>query len=309
MGELTWGTPLFFDLWAAGMAGGAYFVAFLVNLLIGDKEDRLLKLSTYIGVPLVLLGVVAIIVDLGEPFRAWHMYIGLRPFLWKVLPGVGAASYRAWPPSLVLYPGSPMSLGGWVLVIFSVCGVALIALWLLESAKSIGKLGGVIKLLTWVAFVFATLVMAYTGVVLSVSSMELWSTTFLLTPLFVASATGTGVGALLIGVRLTRPKESELMAQLRIVLVVLVLVQLALLAGFLIWLSVAGVVGPLISGSLALYFWIGAVLVGLLLPLALEFGSLKGKAKSLGAAVLVSPILVLLGAFALRATVIIGGQI
>ena len=59
MGELTWGTPLFFDLWVAGMAGGAYFVAFLVNLLIGDKEDRLLKLSTYIGVPLVLLGVVA----------------------------------------------------------------------------------------------------------------------------------------------------------------------------------------------------------------------------------------------------------
>ena len=79
MGEITWGTPLFFDLWAAGMAGGAFFAAFLLNLFGIDKQRRLLKVATYIGIPLVLLGVVLIIADLGEPLRAFNMYLGLRP--------------------------------------------------------------------------------------------------------------------------------------------------------------------------------------------------------------------------------------
>ncbi|HUV95375.1 MAG TPA: NrfD/PsrC family molybdoenzyme membrane anchor subunit, partial [Anaerolineae bacterium] len=82
MGELSWGTPLFFDLWVAGMAGGAYFAAFLTHLFGANEDQRLLKLATYVGVPMVLLGVLTLVVDLGEPFRFWHLYVGLTPYWW-----------------------------------------------------------------------------------------------------------------------------------------------------------------------------------------------------------------------------------
>jgi len=298
MGELTWGTPLFFDLWMAGMAGGAYFAAFLIHLFGADEEKRLLKLATYIGVPLVLLGVLAIIIDLGEPLRAFNIYVGLRPWSWQVVSGGGAASLRAWPPSVTFHLTSPMSLGGWILVIFSVAGVALIVLWFAKTTIALA-----IKVLTWIGFAFAVLVMTYTGVVLSASSQALWQATFLVPPLFVASATSTGLAALMIALQLTGARErAAVMAQLRKALTVLVIVQLVVLVGFLLWLSVAGVVGPLISGTLCLFFWVGVVLLGLLIPLGLEFSALRGRA------VLASPALVLLGGLVLRAVVVIGGQ-
>lgn len=323
MGELTWGTPLFFDLWTAGMAGGAYFAAFLIHLFGADKEKRLLKLATYIGVPLVLLGVLALVIDLGEPFRAWHLFVGLRPSSWQVVSTYGALSSRTWPPSLALYPISPMSLGSWILVVWSVTGVVLIALWFAEIVESPEQLGGFMgrvayllrplvpatKALTWIAFVFAIPLMTYTGVVLSASSQVLWQATFLVPPLFVASATSTGVAVLMIAVQLTGAREpAPAMAQLRKALAVLIIMQLAVLLGFLLWLSIAGVVGPLISGTLGLLFWVGVVLLGLLVPLGLEFNALRRKGEAIGATVMASPVLVLLGGLVLRAVVVIGGQ-
>jgi formate-dependent nitrite reductase membrane component NrfD len=90
---------------------------------------------------------------------------------------------------------------------------------------------------------------------------------------------------------------------------VLIIVQLVVLAAFLIWLGIAGEVGALISGVLGLAFWVGVVALGLVAPLLLQFRALKGAGEAKGAAVLVSPILVLLGGFVLRAVVVIGGQI
>lgn len=51
--------------------------------------------------------------------------------------------------------------------------------------------------------------MTYTGVVLATSSMPLWSNTLLLPALFVLSATCTGIGALIIMIRLLRGREAE----------------------------------------------------------------------------------------------------
>jgi len=324
MGELAWGTPLILDLWMAGIAGGAYFAAFLIYLFGADEEKRLLKLATYIGVPLVLLGVLALVIDLGEPFRAQHLFVGLRPSSWHVVSGYGAASLGTWPPSLTLYPISPMSLGSWILVVWSVTAVALIALWFAEIVESPEELGGIVgevayllrplvpatKVLTWIGLVFAILMMTYTGVVLSASSQALWQATFLLPSLFVTSATSTGVAVLLIMARLAGARQrGPAMAQLRKALAVLIVMQLAVLVGFLLWLGAAGLVGPLISGRLGTLFWIGVVLLGLLVPLGLESSALRRKAEAMEAAAMASPVLVLLGGLVLRAVVVIGGQI
>jgi len=324
MGELTWGTPLFFDLWMAGMAGGAYFAAFLIYLFGADEEKHLLKLATYVGVPLVLLGVLALVVDLGEPSRARNLFLGLCPLSWEVVSGRGAESLRAWPPSLVLYPISPMSLGSWILVVWSVTAVALIALWFAELVESPEEIGGVVgevayllrplvpatKVLTWIGLVFAVLMMTYTGVVLSVSSRALWQATFLVPSLFVTSATSAGVALLLIVTRLMEAAEpAAAMAQLRRALAVLIVMQLAVLLGFLLWLAAVGAVQPLISGTLGLFFWVGVVLIGLLVPLGLESSVWRRRTEAIEAMATASPVLVLLGGLVLRAVVVIGGQI
>ena len=316
MGELTWGLPLFFDLWAAGMAGGAFFAAFLLNLFGLDDERRLLKTATYIGVPLVLLGVVLIIADLGEPLRAFNMYIGLRPQGWEMLSATGASSLRLWPPHLAVFPVSPMSIGGWALVLFTLAGIALIVLFLAESAKAwelqgavgwgvdvLKALRPVTTLVSWAAFGLAILVMAYTGVVLAASSMPLWSATLLLPAMFVSSAILTGVAALILVLGIVKAQGGTTPV-LRSALKTLIIVQIVLLALFLIWALSAGVAGTLVSGGLGLTFWVGVVVVGLVLPLLLELGT----AKSEGALILLSPLMVVVGGLLLRATVIIAGQ-
>ena len=325
MEELAWGTPLFFDLWMAGMAGGAYFAGFLLHAFGVDREKRLLKGAVYVGVPLVLLGVMTLVIDLGEPMGSWHLFVRLRPLLWKVIPGSGAASIRGWPPALSVYPISPMSMGSWVLVIWSTSAVVLMALWFAEAAERPEELGDLLggvakalrplvraeKALTWIGLLFAILMMTYTGVVLSASSQPLWETTLLLPALFVVSATATGVAALIPIGKVAGGRARALepgMTLLREVLGVLLAIQLVVLVAFVIWLNSAGEMGPLVSGRQGLLFWIGAVLVGLVIPMVLEFGALARKVEARGASMLVSPILVMLGGFALRAAVIIGGQ-
>lgn len=297
MEELTWGMPLFFDLWMAGMAGGAYFAAFLIHLFGADKEKRLLKLATYIGVPLVLLGVLTLVIDLGKPTWSWHLFVRFRLI-------------------------SSMSMGSWILFIWSIVAVALIALWfaeIVESPEQLGLLGRVAyvlrplvpatKALTWIAFVFAVLLMTYTGVVLSTTSQVLWRSTLLLPALFVASAVSTGLAVLMIAVQLTGARElAPAMAQLRKALAVLIIVQLVVLVGFFLWLSAAGAVAPLISGTLGLLFWIGVVLIGLLAPLGLELKAIaRGERANLAS--FLSALWVMIGGFILRAVMVLGGQI
>ena len=310
MAELVWGTPLFFDLWAAGMAGGAYFAAFLLNLFGVDEDSRLLKLATYIAVPLVLAGVVLIIADLGMPLRAFNMYIGQQPVVWGIAGGTGAEAVRGWPWFLNVFPLSPMSIGGWALVFFSVSGVLLIAVYIWDKVKGQDTSGiatkPVGKILTWIAFALAVLVMAYTGVVLSVSSMALWSATLLVPALFVASAIGTGVAALCIVVQLTKAASPGLRQLLKRALVVLIVIEILVLAVFLVWLSAAGLASPIVSGGPGLLLWIGTVVLGLVVPLVLE---VVWKTRTSAAAMLVSPLLVVLGGLAMRAAVVIAGQL
>lgn len=136
------------------------------------------------------------------------------------------------------------------------------------------------------------------------SRKALWRASWLIPSLFVASATGTGVAALL----LTAPwvgikRDSSLRTPLQRALAVLVGIQLVVLVALLIWLGAAGVAAPLISRGVGIVFWIGVVLLGLVLPLILLGSTLREKASA------VAPLLVLLGGLLLRAVIVVGGQI
>ena len=284
MEEMVWGWPLIIDLWAAGVAGGGFFAAFLVDRFTGRQHKRLLQIATWIGVPLVLLGVLLLVVDLGNQLWFWHLMVRFVPF------------------SPMVYPVSPMSVGTWVLTLWAIVGVILIALWLAESkVKGFAVLERFVPLteiLIWINLVVSVVVITYTGVVLSNTNIPGWTTVFL-PILFVVSAIFTGAAAIQLVSIILRRDVPKVFGRATLILAALNVVALI---GFLVTVPT----GILVAGQLAPWFWIGMVLIGLIVPAGLEFWALKGQRTM--PFVLASTVCVLVGGLVLRAMVLLGGQ-
>jgi formate-dependent nitrite reductase membrane component NrfD len=281
---MVWGWPLIIDLWAAGVAGGAFLAAFLADRFTGRRNKQLIQVATWVGVPLVLLGVLLLVVDLGNQLWFWHLMVRFAPF------------------SLVIFPISPMSIGTWVLTLWSVCGVILIVLWLAESkAPAFAVLERFVPLtevLVWINVALSIIVITYTGVVLSNTNVPVWTTPFL-PALFVSSAIFTGTAAIRFVSALLGKDVPEKLGKASLVLAV---GQVVALIGFL----VTAPAGVLVDGPLAVWFWIGAVLIGLIVPFGLELWTLRTQRTM--PLVLASTLCVLVGGLVLRAMVLLGGQ-
>ena len=315
---MTWGAPIWFDLWLAGMAGGAYFAGFLADRLIGGGNRKLLRLATYLGIPLAVIGVILLVVDLGQPIRFWHLL----------------AEFNL---------ASAMSMGTWILLVWVGIAVIMAILWWAEqflSEEAARNLRSLTGLLAWIDVVFAVFLMAYTGALLAVSNQPLWAGTVLLPSLFVASAISTGVAILiitaLIATAITKGGRTELklainqltgttdwaipsrtVGQLAKTLAGVILIELVALIGYAIWLGTSAMVGAgealklLTTGALAAPFWIGAVLLALLVPFGLlaAYRRKELETKAVWRAIVTSSVCVILGGLILRAVIAIGGQI
>ena len=213
----------------------------------------------------------------------------------------------------------------WVLI-----ALVMMATWWFENraseqtARNLRRISGP---LSWVNLIFAVLLMTYTGALLASSNQPIWSSTLLLPALFVASALCTGVALLIImaliinavkrgsSAGLTIPRET--IGQMAKALVWVISIELVVMAGYAIWLSISTMSGAgealslLTIGTLAIPFWVVVVLIGLLIPLALLIIN-RGKALAAKATlniVVASATCVLLGGLALRAVMIVGGQL
>lgn len=285
MEEAVWGWPLIIDLWAAGVAGGGFFAAFLVDRFTGRRNRQLIQIATWVGVPLVLLGVLLLVVDLGNQLRFWHLMVRLVPF------------------SLTFLPRSPMSIGTWVLSAWSICGVILIALWLGEQRVPgfvvLKRFAPLAEILIWINFALSVFVITYTGVVLSNTNMPMWTTMFL-PALFVSSAIFTGTAAIQLVSTLLGKDVPEEFGKASLVLAG---IQVVALIGFLVTVPAHVLVG----GPLTAWFWVGAVLIGMIVPFALELWTLRVQRTM--PFVLSSTLCVLVGGLVLRAMVLLGGQV
>jgi formate-dependent nitrite reductase membrane component NrfD len=305
---LTWNYVIAIYLWIAGIAGGAYFAAFLIDRFSGGRHKVLMKTAMIIGVPLVALGSLLLVVDLGEPLRFWHLFVRFRP-------------------------ESAMSLGAWILLSFALLGAAMLLLWALQWLKlsqqklrSVALVNGV---LSWIALVLAALVVSYTGVLLSATNQPLWARTYLLPALFVASAVSTGTGVIFLAARMrldvlvdrllagsgegTPGGTVHVMGSAAAIVGVM---EVLVLLAYLGWLTsfstplAAQALAVLISGPLRLLFWGGVVLVGLLVPMLVELLSMRraGAQPAARGAWVATTSLVLLGALVLRVVMVLGGQ-
>jgi formate-dependent nitrite reductase membrane component NrfD len=291
-----WGPLIAWYLFLAGVGAGAYLVGAAADYL-GERYRPLVKPGIYLGAPLVAIGSVLLLLDLGAPLRSWRGF---------------------------LRPGSSMiSVGIIIISVFIILGAIHIAALLFKlklSRSALGWLGGVNAL-------FALGTAIYTGLLLGVvKAVPFWNTP-MLPLLFLVSALSTGMGAVLLVVGLRRwvaPKaveaEAEQVTQAvhalsRIDIPFIVTEVLVLF--FLLFLMAASrstaaeSARYLVAGGYAVAFWLGVVVVGLLVPVTLEAWSLtRGKELSLARLAdlgVITGLCLLVGGLILRYAVLAAG--
>ncbi len=309
--EWTW--YILFYFFVAGISGGSYVIATLFRLR-GDRADEpAARLGYYVAFVALLPAPILLTLDLGRPLRFWHM-------MWNTTPGEPGLNFKYW---------TPMSVGVWALVLFGV----FVTVSFLESLVRDGKLGtsaghraasgldGVFgRIFISVGAIVGLFIAGYTGVLLAVSNQPVWSDTWALGGLFLASGL-SGSAAMLMLLQRSRPaarasegalvRSERLYAALELVLIVIFVVTLipdgtlGIVFGFpwiLLWLvALAGLV-PGIGGLLTS----GLTVRGEPEPAPSGSGG-TAVATAERTSVMTSvavPILVLLGVLALRAAII-----
>jgi formate-dependent nitrite reductase membrane component NrfD len=289
-----WGWLVVLYFFFGGIAAGAYFVGTLVDLL-GEERDRpIAKAAFYISAPLVAVCGILLILDLERPERFWHM-------LFQSNTGIPAFKY--W---------SPMSVGAWALMLFSLFSGASFVGTLAEDGKfGLGRFSGLAQTLhrgivgtlfqlagTAVGFFIAS----YTGALLTATNQPFWSDSTLIGALFLASAASTGIAAILLLMSFWRRAPQESVANLERTDRWAMLLELALLIAFVASL---GGLAPAFIGSIYGMLLIGGTLaVGVIVPLVISW-----RTHPLGAnSTIIAALLALVGGFILRYAIVMAGQ-
>lgn len=180
-----WGNPIAAYLFLGGVAGGSALLgagAQLAGKPLLCRNSRLSALAA------VSVGAVALVADLGRPERFHHM---LRTFK----------------------PSSPMSVGSWILTVFSVgAGVAGVSELdrMTGSRVPLGPLRRLLRSLEepagYEAAVFATPLAAYTAVLLSNTANPTWNAAREDLPFVFVSSASLAAGGL--GMMTTPARES-----------------------------------------------------------------------------------------------------
>lgn len=285
-----WGWYVVLYFFLGGLSGGCYFIASLLALL-GDPRDRpAIRLGYLIAFPLVVICGILLIIDLGMPFRFWHMLIQSEQV-----------------PALMFKPWSPISVGSWVLMAFSFFAFVSFVGSLVEAGRirqpllvridaqareaprPLAVLWGVLG-----AF-FGFFLAGYTGVLVTASGEAVWHNAQLLGALFLTSAASTSYALLLVvllrrGASHTDSTLVKLARADRWAIALEILILTVMLVGL------GSLARPFVTGGFGIVFWIGVVVIGLIAPLVLHrrshgSGDARRKVKLAATCVLVGGLL------------------
>jgi formate-dependent nitrite reductase membrane component NrfD len=319
--EFHWNMLIVFYLFTAGMSAGAFFVSGLATYLGGERYERISRIGALLAPWPLALGLGALIFDLTKPFEFWWLFLTVE--------------YT-----------SPMSIGSWLLTGFSILSFIYFILWFPRPWRDLlrlpRRLSDLTHLSAWrpldrseittarrlVAAVGAPLAIGvgmYTGVLLgAVPARPFWNTP-MVAQLFLMSAMSSGVATVLLVVSLLRPPAGHVhhhsehhflisLDTMLIVLEILMVIPFFLHQTLNTWSS-AESLNLVMGGPYTWPFWGGVVVLGLLLPLAIEgyelfpvvwkeqavkYGRLWGG---------LSASLVLIGGFLLRYVFVYAGQV
>src|SRR5687768_2407016 len=131
--------PILIDIYffLGGVAGGAFVIATIANLLDGSRYREVVRVGYYVAFAALIPCPILLIVDLGIPTRFLNMLMVSKPSL-----DIGMSAVTAGP--FHLKPYSPMSAGAWGLMAFSACAfVCAGETWLADRRPpSPGGFGG-----------------------------------------------------------------------------------------------------------------------------------------------------------------------
>ena len=274
----------------AGISGGAFVIGTMLRLWGNRADAAASRLAFLISFPLLLICPILLTLDLGQPIRFWHMLVDV---------GSGTPVFKAY---------SPMSLGVWGLTLFGLFSFVMFLAAVGEGGylrwRVLAGAGRVMSSALGKAFmvigaIFGFFVAAYTGVLLAVSNQPVWSDTWTLGGLFLASGLSGAAASILLlsrGRRESAVSDGKLMEADRY----FIILELVLIVLFLVTLG--GLVSKVLGGGWIL-LWL-VVLIGTLVPLAIHWRP----ALMRHLPPVVAPILVLVGVLALRAVIIFSAQ-
>jgi formate-dependent nitrite reductase membrane component NrfD len=186
-----WHWEIIWYLFFGGLAAGCYIIATIASLS-GSRENRaVVRTGYYLSLLALLPCPLLLIKDLGRPERFLHM---LRLFKVK----------------------SPMSMGTWSLVTFSLFSGTTA---LIQAARDglLGRWWGARflaalpqKLIAFPGTTVGFFLGSYTGVLLTATSVPLWSRSKLLGGIFLTSALSTSSALISFVLRLTNAPRSAL---------------------------------------------------------------------------------------------------
>jgi formate-dependent nitrite reductase membrane component NrfD len=237
-----WGWYIVWYFFLGGIAGGTYVLGAILRLLRDERDEPVARIAFVSSFGAMVICPVLLTLDLGKPARFWHMLVD---------PTGPAVNFK---------PMSPMSVGVWILLGFGLFS-SLSFVDVLGRRRLLGR-GALSRALHVVGALFGLGLAGYTGVLLSVSNQPLWSDTWTLGGLFLAS--GLSIATVTLGLLAGwRGAESATMDKLRRAATWFLVLEVAWLVLF--FLTLRGVALHSMRGGW-LVLWL-LVLLGILVPI------------------------------------------
>jgi formate-dependent nitrite reductase membrane component NrfD len=272
-----------------GLSGGAYAIGTLMRLVGAPADQRIARIAFVVSFLALIPCPIFLVLDLGQPARFLNMLVDASN---------GGLAFK---------PESPMSLGAWALLFFGLFSfVSFVgALAEMGTVRALSPFAGFFRgplEAVWniVGTAFGFFICGYTGVLLAVSNQPVWSDGWPLGGVFLASSLTGAAALLLILARSRRDVDAGTAVRLELADRNFALLELVLIAVFVVTVAIAGTIGKMLGVWLLL--WI-VVIVGLAAPFALS----QMRAAPRWAPV-TAPLLALLSVLALRALVIFSAQ-
>ena len=287
-----WEFPIAFYLFLGGLAAGILLFASIAVLL--DKEEKLPATTRWAPViaPIaIVIGLVALIIDLTHKVYVWQLYLTIRI-------------------------ESPMSWGAWVLLIVT----PLSFLWVFADLRKIfpkldWRLSILYKLesftrehkkfLAMILIPLCLILGIYTGILLSAfNARPLWNNA-ILGPLFLTSGLSTAAASIILLAK--SDYEKHLFSKIDVGLII---IEIGLIIHMVMGYYAGGeaqidAIQILIRGDYSTMFFVFLVGLGLLFPLLLEVLELLG----LKLSIVIPAILVLIGGLVFRILMVDAGQL
>lgn len=301
-----WPWPIAVYLLLAGMSGGAILIALLIKHYKKQEENTaLFKSASLVSFVTILLGMVCLVGDLARPLYFWKILINYN---FSSVMSIGVAALCIYIPLtfiMCLYALESEILGFLEQKFENLVGIFKAIM------KILAKFSGILKFLT---MIFAVVICAYTGFLISVLVRFPILNTAVLPGLFIASGLSAGIaGSSLLAV-LTF-KEDRHSSDIKLLHKIETPTMIAeILFIFMIFVSlILGNAGQkaasvaFYSGFYASFFWIMIVGVGFVVPSVLSFIKINDE-KTARMKFIISASASIIGVLALRYFILYAGQ-